>query len=948
MQKLLTLPPNLVESFHELTGLPRDEWFVSADPVGRKLGSGGGTAWLMKQWEDAGRTGRRIVMHAGGQSRRLPSYATSGKVLTPVPIFRWARGQHIDQTLLSLQLPLYERILGSAPESLTTLIASGDVYIRVNGPLQPVPDADVVCYGLWVDPELASHHGVFVSDHNSPDRLAFMLQKPSIAQLQQLSADHYFLMDVGVWLLSDKAMNLLARRCGADRPDPSADDIRQYDLYGEFGCALGHRPSTADEEVNSLTVAVVPLADGEFYHYGTSAELLSSTAAVQSLVADQRKLLQRRIKPRPTLFVQNCEIGYRLSDRNDSVWVENSHVPTSWTLTERNIVTGVPRNDWSLTLAPGICLDVTPVKGGGYAVRPYGFDDRFSGRADADTTLYLGQPLPEWLRRRGIDASEFGDSASDIQSMALFPVLADAGADMEAVVKWMTSDPGNLRGREVWRNARRLSADDISACADLAALFAQRRGFMRDSIELLAENYHRSVFYQLDLDNLAHISASLGIEPPSPLAADARADQRIANHMYRARAGQLLGSATIDPAAEQAEAFRLLREQMLDGVRQRQMPRPRLGVASDQIVWGRSPVRIDVAGGWTDTPPYSLLYGGSVVNMAVNINGQQPLQVYVKPSSEFHIVLRSIDMSATETLTDFADLAEFNRVGSPFSIPKAALALAGFLPGFSAERYPTLAEQLRDFGSGIEITLLSALPAGSGLGTSSILAATVLGALSDFCGLAWDANEICSRTLALEQLLTTGGGWQDQYGGVMPGIKLFETEPGARQVPQVSWLPDRLFTSGESRACHLLYYTGITRTAKNILAEIVRGMFLNSSAHLAILEEMKQLSHELAAAVQRNDFTAYGRCVGRSWELNKALDRGTNPPSVEAIIRRISDYCLGYKLPGAGGGGFLYMVAKDSEAAARLRAELTAARLTPNGRFVEMALSSTGFEVSRS
>ena len=62
-----------------------------------------------------------------------------------------------------------------------------------------------------------------------------------------------------------------------------------------------------------------------------------------------------------------------------------------------------------------------------------------------------------------------------------------------------------------------------------------------------------------------------------------------------------------------------------------------------------------------------------------------------------------------------------------------------------------------------------------------------------------------------------------------------------------------------------------------------------------------------------------GRLVGKSWKLNQALDPGTNPEAVEAIIRRIDDYCLGYKLPGAGGGGYLYMVAKDPEAAIRIR-----------------------------
>lgn len=93
----------------------------------------------------------------------------------------------------------------------------------------------------------------------------------------------------------------------------------------------------------------------------------------------------------------------------------------------------------------------------------------------------------------------------------------------------------------------------------------------------------------------------------------------------------------------------------------------------------------------------------------------------------------------------------------------------------------------------------------------------MLGALSEFCGIGWDEGEISHRTLALEQLLTTGGGWQDQYGGVLGGVKLLRTEEGITQRPSVSWLPSRIFTSTEFKPCHLLYYTGLTRTAKESL-----------------------------------------------------------------------------------------------------------------------------------
>ena len=339
--------------------------------------------------------------------------------------------------------------------------------------------------------------------------------------------------------------------------------------------------------------------------------------------------------------------------------------------------------------------------------------------------------------------------------------------------------------------------------------------------------------------------------------------------------------------------------------------------------------------------------GGSVINFAIELNGQPPLQAYVKPSKEYRIVLRSIDLGAMEVVETNEQLMDFMHVGSPFSIPKAALVLAGFgeirnVPNSS------LKSKLEAFGSGIEITLLSAIPAGSGLGTSSILASTVLGALNDFCGLGWDKNEIGHRTLMLEQMLTTGGGWQDQFGGVLGGVKLLQTGRGFNQSPQVRWLPNDLWLQPEYRPCHLLYYTGITRTAKHILAEIVRRMFLNHGGELNMLREMKEHTMEMYEAIQCNDFQRMGRLVRRTWQQNQWLDNGTNPPAVSALTDLVDDLCLGYKLPGAGGGGYLYMIAKDPEAAARIKHILDEHRQNKNARFVEMSLSTTGLQISRS
>ena len=871
LKKLLSLPPNLVSAFHEVTGLSEEEYFCTCDPIGHRLGSGGGTSWLLMEamkgdeaetFDEWLAKEKRILVHAGGQSKRLPSYAVSGKVLMPLPVFRWERGQKLSQNLLSVQLPLYEKMMQMAPDNIHTMIVSGDVLIRATQPLQAIPQADVVCYGLWLDASVAKNHGVFVSDRRSPSVLKQMLQKPSVKTLSELQKDHFYLTDIGVWMLSDKAVRLLMERSIVGNPretretrmtgNYSPSDFKEYDLYSEFGCALGTDPSIPDSELSELSVAIVPLSGGEFYHFGTSKEMISSTLRLQNLVNDQREIMHLDRKPHPSIFVQNAVTKIPFTEENTNIWVENSYIVEKWHLTHDHVITGVPENDWEISLEPGECIDVVPVGESDYEIRRYHIDE-----------------------------------------------------------------PQN--------------SNELAEKANLYRLFAQRREFRKQNWSALAKNWRHSVFYQLDLADAQEEFKNLGIPLPEPLEDDAPLMTRIHNAMFR---------------GESDKAFSLLREGLLEG--QEIVGTPQRDIADDQIVWGRSPVRIDIAGGWTDTPPYCLMEGGNVINFAIELNGQPPLQVYIKPSREYHIVLRSIDLGAMEVVETNEQLTDFMHVGSPFSIPKAALVLAGFGSHNGIRTLCDIHSQLEEFGCGIELTLLSAIPAGSGLGTSSILAATVLGALNDFCGLGWDKNEIGRRTLMLEQMLTTGGGWQDQFGGILSGVKLLQTGRGFDQSPKVRWLPNDLWIQPEYRACHLLYYTGITRTAKSILAEIVRRMFLNHSGEIRQLREMKEHTMEMYEAIQQNDFQRMGLLVRKTWAQNQALDYGTNPQAVSKLTDLIDDLCLGYKLPGAGGGGYLYMIAKDPEAAVRIKQILTENSTNRNARFVEMTLSTIGLQISRS
>jgi len=968
MQTLVSLPPALTARFAGLTHKHPPEWCAANDPVDRKLGSGGGTTHLVVEaWKQHGAgasfadwcaADKRIIVHAGGQSRRLPAYAPSSKALIPVPVFRWSQGQRLDQTLVDLQLPLLRRLLERAPDDARWLIASGDVLVFNDQPLPALPTADVICVGLWDDPHRASRHGVFFTPRNDPAQLSFMLQKPSIARIRELAPNYHFLLDVGIWILSARAMRVLFERCGCD-PQTGAfasGAVQEFDLYGTFGPAMGSAPHMHDPDISQLSCAIVPLSHGEFYHFGSSEDIIGSSLKLQNRVIDQRRIFSANIKPHPSIFVQNAATHVAFNGNNREIWIENACIGKHWTLRSRHVLTGIPDNDWALDLPEGVCLDCVPVGTDCTAYRFYGYTDAFRGPIGDPATVYLNAPLAKWLEARGLRAADLGCTPdTDLQAAPLFPVLDDAAVDANvgAFLQWLVSpqpdagDGAAARHRAQFLAATRLSADELAAQANLERLFAARTRRLAESLPLLARHAQRSVFHQIDLHHAASVYADSGYTLPDEAPDPSQAlFPSIHDRMFRATVEAARGDAEA-AARHEAEAFGCLREAMIAA--QRRTPvMPERNILADQVIWGRSPVRLDLAGGWTDTPPFCFLHGGRVVNLAVELNGQPPIQVFARTCAEPHIVLRSIDLGITDYLKTYEDVASYAQIGSGFAIPKAALALAGFHPDFCAARHDSLADQLRAFGGGIEISLLCAVPKGSGLGTSSILAATVLGVLSELCSHHWDFAAIGNRTLVLEQMLTSGGGWQDQFGGIIRGIKMLETQPGLDQTPEVRWLPEFLFTDPGHKASYLLYYTGITRVAKSVLGEIVRGMFLNRSRHLEILRELGEHARAVYRTLQTGDADALAGLIGRSWHLNQALDSGTNTPAIAAILARIDPWVHGLKLLGAGGGGYLLIAAKSVDAAARIRNELESNPPNAGARFVDFNLSQTGLQVTRS
>lgn len=945
---LVSLPQAAVRAFPRLARHLSRPWRAASDPPGPGLGSAGGTVHLLREaWRAEGDPGDfgewvcarpTIVVHGSGQSRRLPAYAPAGKPLIPMPVLRGSFGQRLDQTLLDLQIENLESVLEASPDSAPLIISSGDVLVYPGNLPKPLPEADVIVLGISAAPTVAAQFGVFVCERGSR-QLDRCLQKPPPEVLADLGPRWQYYLDAGVWILNKRAVAALLKRSLGPESRPESP-IARLDLYREVGGALGRRPTEPDAMFSHLSCAVVEIRDGAFYHFGTSRQLIETTCELQNDSLAAGKV--RGPHAHPDQILQNSILDSPTRrTTNHTLWVENSHIPDSWKLQHSHVLTSIPAGLSELDLPAGICLDIVPVTLGGYCIRLYGLDDSFAGDVENPDTEWLGGPIATWLERRGISPADIQTEAGrDLQTAKLFPILPslDCAASMAA---WMISDApaGDDHARITWLQSPRLSAQDLLSAADVDAL-SRQRDMMRDAaIQRLHANRAHSVFYRLDL------AATAGLRTAGDILEDTDASASPLDRMYDwAWIAAQKRARGEDPSDADRRSFAALRQSIVEQTLGDPAD-PRSTVLPDQIVWARSPVRLDLAGGWTDTPPYCIMHGGRVTNVAVNLNGQPPVQCFVRVVDRADITIRSIDLGADERVQTYAELDRFSHPGTSFAIAKAALALAGFLPQFAAnERCDTLVECLRRFGGGLEVSVLSAVPQGSGLGTSSILAATILAALGEVCGLGWDTAEIINRTLVLEQLMTTGGGWQDQAGGILPGVKLVESRPGADQTLSARWLPEDALMSGSA----LLYYTGITRMAKGILQDIVHGLFVNDASRLSTIRRIGDNALAAADALQHRNSDELGEVIARSWLLNQALDAGTNPPAVQGILEPVQDYLRGAKLLGAGGGGYLLMMAKDPEAAHRVRSILKATPPNEKARFVSFAVSSSGLEVTRS
>lgn len=932
------------------------DFVVLSDPDNGRVGSGGATLLALSELEQrVERSGRILIIHAGGESRRMPAYAPEGKLFAPLSV---ASSSALPPVILDLQLSLFLKYPWKPGE---VLVASGDVVIDFDTDLIPEDRGEIYGFAKGEDFEVGSKHGVFKFNRNRSAVVDFF-QKASpkfLAENAALEGARGCALDLGIVGFSQKGVRrflALGRREVARRGrllDLFKTGELFVDLYLEvlIACLSGldfadyrqkvHRGTRLDEEVLRLLFDAFSEVDlratlvrrATFLHFGSLAEYPASCAA----------LTDERITPfytfddsevRPSVhdgMLQFNSVGCRVvSPASDHlICMEGCRNLTAEDVAGDNLFVGLTDRILSFPVPSGICLDERNTSDGRFLLA-YHRDDVWRPTRKLSDLRFCGVPFDRWLSERRLAATEARDEDSyDLYDARLF--IADAPT--EFIEGYWRAESVTDEWLSVFESGRRYSLREIGALSSARDRERHRTALRQ---ELLREEVlSRHGWLSLPGHDFQKI---FGPQDSAQLVDIYRKTDDDLIRLYRHR----LLSGLLNAAPE----TRSTRDsQGMPSVDYLAQPSPKLrrGVKLDQIVWARAPVRLDLAGGWTDTPPYTLREGGEVTNLAVNLNGQPPIQVFCRPTVERTIRIQSIDVGAREEIADFAAIEDFTNPASPFALPKAALFLLGMTREASGKQ--SLFDALEEIGCGLEITLLSAVPKGSGLGTSSILGATILAALERFFGVEVSLGELIRQVLQMEQMLTTGGGWQDQIGGIAGGVKYIQTTPGLRPEPLVYQIDPFVFDDPASAQRFTLYYTGVTRLAKNILADVVDRVNTMEPAYRFTLRSLKELARSARDAISLRNLDQLAGLLRASWKANKLIHASTTNDEVERLLKDVSGLYSGMKLLGAGGGGYVLFLSESVEQAEHLRERLAGID-DERARIVGMSLNPTGLQVS--
>lgn len=882
--------------------LPRKTKFaVIPDEGGVRVGSGGATLSVLKYLREQNKSFdklRILVIHSGGDSKRVPQYSALGKLFSPVP-HELPDGRA--STLFDEFIIAMSAVPGRIREGM--LLLSGDVLLLFNPLLIDYSGHGAAVISFKEDVKTGKDHGVFLRGEDGYVRS--FLHKQTVEKLQSVGAvneANAVDIDTGAIIFGVDVLNALYSLISTDGVydrDKYAflvNDTVRLSLYGDFQYPLA-TDSTLHQFYNEkpegefcpelrisrelvwnalhqFRMKLLRLAPSKFIHFGTTKEILH---LMDSGVDDYQELgWSRRVKSSMRMASGYHSVLSSRAVADDSSYLEVSYVHGNSKVGKNCVLSYIDIYDREIP--DKVVLHGLKQSDGSFVCRIFGVED------NPKENRLFGRELTGDLWDEGV--------AHNLWNAKIYPEKKTIDEAVDAAL-------------EIYQ---KVQADkELTACGkSMAAGFNDA-----DSEAIIAWNNRMSELVAMNrIQNLIdnNVPAS-GVEKIPPLTKIQREwlDTHVARSDYREklRLHYYVGTALGDEC-EIGKAFSTLSDAILaftmEGLRENKNARI---VKNEHIV--SLPLRVNFGGGWSDTPPYCNENGGTVLNAAILLNGEKPVSVKLRRIREKKVVFESADMDVHGEFDEITSLQSVGDPFDPFVLQKAALLACGVIPASGGD----LGNVLSRLGGGIMMdTEVTGVPKGSGLGTSSILAAGCCKALFEFLGVDYTEGDLYATVLCMEQIMSTGGGWQDQVGGVTEGIKYITSRPGLKQEIKVQHVALDESTRNELNARFALIYTGQRRLARNLLRDVVGRYIGNEPDTVYALNEIQRIAALQRFELERGNIDAFAELMTQHWKLSKMIDAGSTNTLIDQIFDSCDELLAGKMICGAGGGGFLQVVLK--------------------------------------
>ncbi|ESW19329.1 hypothetical protein PHAVU_006G115200 [Phaseolus vulgaris] len=913
-----------------------------------------------------------LLLHAGGDSKRVPWANPMGKVFLPLPYLA------ADDPDGPVPL-LFDHILAIASCARQAfgneggmLTMTGDVLPCFDASLVSLPMDTSCIITVPITLDVAANHGVIVAaetEHStqnySVSLVDNLLQKPSVDELvksKAILADGRTLLDTGIITVRGKAwleLVTLASSC-QQMISELLKSKHEMSLYEDLVAAwvpakhewLRKRP-LGEELVNKLgnrKMFSYCAYDLLFLHFGTSNEVLDHLSGFGSELVGRRHLCSIPATTASDItasaIILSSKIAPGVSIGEDSLIYDSSisgeiHIGSLCIAVGVNIP--LDNNSIKFMLPDRHCLWEVPLIGNRERVLVYcGLHDNPKSSLSKDGT-FCGKPWKKILHDLGIEESDLWGSAGPdekyLWNSKIFPILPYV--QMMKVAMWLMG-LANEKCESMltlWRYSRRISLEELHRSIDFSTICIDSSNHQAD---LAAGIANACISYGMLGRNLSQLCKEIlqkegsGIETCKdflamcPIVREQNSNILPKSRAYQVQVDLLRACNEEETACElEPKVWAAVANETASAVRYgfKEHLSESPGSHSGQEFQNNNhnscihrsfhprkvkvelPVRVDFVGGWSDTPPWSIERAGCVLNMAISLEGSSPIGTIIETTKTEGILITD-DADNQLFVEDYTSICAPFDGDDPFRLVKSALLVTGIIHD----------NILVDMG--MHIKTWANVPRGSGLGTSSILAATVVKCLLQIIDGDDSTENVARLVLVLEQLMGTGGGWQDQIGGLYPGIKCTSSFPGIPLRLQVFPLLASPQLISELQQRLLVVFTGQVRLAHKVLQKVVIRYLRRDNLLVSSIKRLVELAKIGREALMNCDLDELGDIMLEAWRLHQELDPYCSNEYVDSLFSFASPYCCGYKLVGAGGGGFALLLAKDIQCAKELRHRL--------------------------